>query len=240
MKILVIDDSQKNLDSAVQTLAGHDVTLCSAFEDAVELLNKEQFEVVLTDLMMPAITRKNITGKKRDFLNKEMITGWSLALVAAMNGTKYVVVASMANHHVHPGSAILDNFSGCSGDHVFSIDGAKVMLTSYITTDDVVELDGEEEVNCSCRNGINYDYSCCCHGAGIVPELEEVPENWVRLYQTYLSFFKGPSPMQPGEQCRCGKKCEYCNNTGKKTTQRKGKNWARLLDRLLNPEKENN
>lgn len=40
MKILVIDDTQVHLDSAKQTLNGHDVTYCATHEQAVDLLSR--------------------------------------------------------------------------------------------------------------------------------------------------------------------------------------------------------
>ena len=41
MKVLVIDDTQVHLTSALQTLVGHDVTLCASHDEANELLGTQ-------------------------------------------------------------------------------------------------------------------------------------------------------------------------------------------------------
>lgn len=48
MKILVIDDTQKHLDSALLTLEGHDITLCSSYDEAIGWLEiKYDNEVIM-------------------------------------------------------------------------------------------------------------------------------------------------------------------------------------------------
>ena len=147
MKILVIDDTQKNLDSAVKTLEGHDVTLCSSYDEAIILLRERAvdekgepcypgdadatkipyWDVVLCDLLMPVGERTHGQGQQK-YVGEEMPFGWSLGLTAAMRGAKYVAVASDVNHHDHPASAMLDGIC----DHFFNIDGAKVLMTNVI------------------------------------------------------------------------------------------------------------
>ena len=54
MKILVVDDSDFQLDATKQMLAGHELITASTFEEVRAILNETAyFEVVLTDLMMP-------------------------------------------------------------------------------------------------------------------------------------------------------------------------------------------
>lgn len=148
MKILVIDDDKKHLDSAVATLAGHDVTLCSSYDEAVGLLRERAlnkkgepcypgdedatkipyWDVVLCDLLMPVGERTHGQSQQR-YVGEEMPFGWSLGLTAAMRGAKYVAVASDVNHHDHPGSAMLDELN----EHIFRMDGAKVLMTNKIS-----------------------------------------------------------------------------------------------------------
>jgi CheY-like chemotaxis protein len=44
MKILVIDDSAVHLESAQLTLIGHEVTLCSSHDKALDLLKQQDTE----------------------------------------------------------------------------------------------------------------------------------------------------------------------------------------------------
>jgi len=199
MKILVIDDTQKHLDSAVKTLEGHDVTLCASYDEALQLLEPqydedirdskcEQYkseglgwsaaskkakkdaqincwDAVLCDLLMPA---GNDAQREKKVLGQEMPVGWSLALVAVMRGAKYVAVASDVNHHDHPGSAMLDRLDDSSG-HIFSVDGAKVLMTNRIEF-----THPEKEVCLECSLHLkNYCETGCCKAAG--------GKNWGRI-----------------------------------------------------------
>ena len=190
MKILVIDDTQKHLDAAVETLKGHNVTLCASYDEALNLLEEQQdntifqrlykeyteacvtdayskahtkstlpyWDAVLCDLLMPA---GNDAQKEKKALGQEMPAGWSLALVAAMRGAKYVAVASDVNHHDHPGSAMLDRLDDCRG-HIFNIDGAKVLMTNRI---DFVHP--AEEICLECTMYLkNYCGNGCCKAIG--------------------------------------------------------------------------
>lgn len=139
MKILVIDDTQKHLDSAVKTLEGHDVTLCSSYDEALKLLEEKAvdtrlpyWDAVLCDLLMPA--GKDAMGAKGDqYIGQEMPVGWSLALVAARRGARYVGVLSDTNHHDHPASAMLDRLDDEHWEpHIFNIDGASVLMTNWV------------------------------------------------------------------------------------------------------------
>ncbi len=196
MKILVIDDTQAHLDAATQTLSDHEVVLCSSYDEALKLLeqkrDEEKFErlykeyagnyrkatdesllpywdAVLCDLLMPA--GKDAQGDKGyQFIGKEMPVGWSLALVAASRGAKYVAVVSDTGHHDHPASAMLDRIN----NHIFNIDDARVLLTNRIRYAGIVgtesvcprcngtlkvalkNADGtlHREVKCDCFKGI--------------------------------------------------------------------------------------
>lgn len=232
MKILVIDDTKRNLDSAIKTLTDHDVTICQTYDEAIVLLGN-QWDAVLCDLMMPVVTSNKAAGPKRAFLNKEMVSGWSLALMAAMHGTKFVIVASRECHHRHPGSAMLDAFKVNYEYHIFSIDEAKVMFTNNIP---MVELGGEEEANCYyCKGGDFYDYDCYCGGLGINPAIEDVREDLLKYYKDEVSKYG----RRIGEQCNCVSECGHCHGTGKSINAIEGKDWSKLLNDLMDKSKEN-
>ena len=197
MKILVIDDAKKHLDAAIQTLVGHDVTLCSSYDEALELLEERYddekrssliakyreegvknswskacsetklpyWDVVLCDLLMPA-GRDAQGSKGKQFVGQEMPVGWSLALVAATRGAKYITVASDTNHHDHPASAMIDRIG------VVNVDGAKVIFTNNISLVGIVgsecvcptcngtlrhnlRWDGKES-DCTCKSGTSF------------------------------------------------------------------------------------
>lgn len=52
-RILVIDDTPKHIASAKKGLAGHRLTTATGYQEAMELLKNEKFDVVLTDLHLP-------------------------------------------------------------------------------------------------------------------------------------------------------------------------------------------
>jgi CheY-like chemotaxis protein len=131
MKVLVIDDTQVHLDAALQTLAEHDVTICLSHEEATKLIhgrgNDPYWDAVLCDLLMPAGPMAQ-GGEGLKFVGQEMPVGWALAIGAAVNGAKFVAVATDMNHHHHPASAMLDNLGG----EIFTMNGAKAMLTNHV------------------------------------------------------------------------------------------------------------
>ena len=55
MKIIGIDDNQELLDlcEIALTSAGHEYTGCDNGKDGLELIRKQQFDIVLLDLSMP-------------------------------------------------------------------------------------------------------------------------------------------------------------------------------------------
>ncbi len=176
MKVLVIDDAQIHLQSAMQTLVGHDVTVCSTHEKAVELLHLDRFamrekdcndpywDAVLCDLLMP-VGRMEQAEEGLRLVGQEMSVGWSLALSAAKKGAKFVAVVTDISHHYHPASAMLDYFNR----HIFAIDGARVLMTNRVHFVGIVGTEspctkcngtgkgssGDRQHNCSyCENGI--------------------------------------------------------------------------------------
>lgn len=88
------------------------------------------WDVVLSDLLMPA-SRETMGDKGMKFVGQEMPLGFAIVLLAALNGAKYVAVATATNHHHHPAVAALDRFRpdyGRPAKPNFVINGAKAMF----------------------------------------------------------------------------------------------------------------
>lgn len=120
--ILVIDDTPKHRESARKLLAGHKLTIASGYEEAMELLGKEKFEVVLSDLYLP-MSSKTLSDKA--FRLGELVPyGLLLMIEAARQGAKRVAVVTNLNHHADHFSAAFDHFS----QFAINIEGAKVMM----------------------------------------------------------------------------------------------------------------
>lgn len=191
MNILVIDDTAAHLSTAQQTLKarGHIVTTCSDYDQALRML-EEQFvdsdgsacpawkdgarklpyfwDAVLCDLLMPAGKDKQ-GGRGDQYVGQEMPVGWSLALLAAKRGAKYVAVATDVDHHSHPASAMLDRLSY----GIIQIEGAKAFFTNE------VRLIGIDETGSPCpecrgtgkRNRGDKESHCRdCSGTGVIDQ----------------------------------------------------------------------
>jgi CheY-like chemotaxis protein len=128
--ILVIDDSEKNVISAQETLAGHKLTVVSSYEAAMEILGKEKFEIVLTDLYLP-MSSQNLS-EEAFMLGKLVPYGLLLRDEAARNGAQFVAVVTDLNHHADCFSAAFDHFSR----HTLHIEKTTVrMLHAHIRED---------------------------------------------------------------------------------------------------------
>lgn len=156
MKILVIDDTYANQESARKTLAQHDVTIVGDTVEAQKLLKAKsfEFEVVLTDLLMPLPAA--VMGSEREWVHPfggygtcvkpeacegEHPVGMGFALLAALRGAKLVAVVSNLSHHSHPIGAQLDSFDWRSGTSPIQIEGARMML---INEPEMIAIDGGE------------------------------------------------------------------------------------------------
>lgn len=115
MKILIIDDKQENLDAAKKQLAGHELTTASSYDEAEKYLaanlcsdrnygrwrkNSEidyiesKFDVILTDLFLPASTNAVVGVKFSD----EVPYGTVLALAALRLGIPVAIVTTGGHH----------------------------------------------------------------------------------------------------------------------------------------------
>lgn len=133
-KILVIEDKAMHRESAKATLAGHDVTIVSSFDEAMDLMKLGSdtvnfFDVVLTDMMMPMSWRT--LGDSVGNLGEQPY-GFIIALRAALCGAKFIAMLTDTNHHRGPMSAALDHVGGAYYDEGqkpnFVINDAHVMF----------------------------------------------------------------------------------------------------------------
>lgn len=121
LRILVIDDAQENIASAKKGLADHRLTTVTGYEDAMDTLRREKFDIVLSDLHLPMSSQ---TMGSNFRLGELVPYGLLLMVEAAHQGAKRVAVVTDLSHHADPFSAAFDHFSGMR----LEIDGAKVIM----------------------------------------------------------------------------------------------------------------
>lgn len=128
--ILVVDDSPQNIASAKKLLAGHYLTTAESYDEAMEILDKKKFDIVMVDLYLP-VNFGSIASKT--FRLGDLVTyGFLLMCEAARKGAGHVAIVTDLDHHADPFSAAFDHFSKFS----FRIDNAKLrMLPAKKNTD---------------------------------------------------------------------------------------------------------
>jgi CheY-like chemotaxis protein len=121
LRILVIDDTSKYIASAKKGLAGHCLTTATGYQEAMDLLDNEEFDVVLTDLHLPM---SSLTMGNKFKLGEPVPYGILLMIEAARQGVKKVAVVTDLSHHDDPFSAAFDHYSRFP----ISIEGATVRM----------------------------------------------------------------------------------------------------------------
>jgi CheY-like chemotaxis protein len=115
MRILVVEDKLKHQDSARRTLDGHDLTVVTTYDAALDLMKRDKlplpFDVALLDLMMP-MSPRTLAGGVYDPAKQEPY-GFVLALRAASLGIPKIAVVTDTNHHKGAMSAALDVLGYC-------------------------------------------------------------------------------------------------------------------------------
>ena len=163
MRILVVDDKDIHRQSAYETLSGHEITVVSSFDEAMEhLRDKEKYDAVLSDMRMP-MSRKTLS--EAAYRRGELVDyGFVVALRAALCGAKYIAVVTDVNHHQGAMSAALDyieapHYKGTLYPN-FIINGATCM---FVHAPFVRIMHKETCPQCDDASGI------CrfCHGTGI-------------------------------------------------------------------------
>ncbi|MFA6494894.1 MAG: hypothetical protein WC246_00815 [Candidatus Paceibacterota bacterium] len=128
-RILVIDDTPQHIRSAKKGLAGHQLTTVMGYDDAMEALATETFDVVLSDLHLPMSSK--MLGDTFRF-GGLVPYGILLMIEAARRGATHVAVVTDLSHHDDPFSAAFDHFSRFS----VQIEGAKVMMLHARVTEE--------------------------------------------------------------------------------------------------------
>jgi len=127
MKVLVIDDDVANQQSAHALLSEHDLTVVGTSWEAAEMIGKNEYDVVLTDLFMSATPDPKEKVNRRVFGSFGAATsdsgdsaehplGFGFALWALTRGVKYVAVVTDTDHHSNAISAQIDWFHDSYGD----------------------------------------------------------------------------------------------------------------------------
>jgi len=113
VKILLVDDSPKHRKAGIEDLTalGHEVVAKSDYTEARSAVSKERYDVALLDLLMPA-EATTLGGEGLSFFGQPFPVGYPLAVSMALEGVKFVAVATDTNHHSHPASAAMDWFRG--------------------------------------------------------------------------------------------------------------------------------
>lgn len=118
MKILIVEDTKKNIEAAKKQLAGHQLTILSSFKQFINLTGNNtvgapasapwkyeslsEYDMVLTDVELPSFTDNSP--------NDEALapTGLMIMTKALSDGVKYIGVITDANHHMDPVSRGFD------------------------------------------------------------------------------------------------------------------------------------
>ncbi len=184
MRILVIDDNPIHRASAETTLVGHEIVVLADYVSAEKTIDKEHFDAVLVDLLMPVSPLAWTTKAKKalsQFSNQEMPIGWALAFLAALRGAKYVAIVSDDGHHDHPASTTLDYLSCASAreDRRFTINGARLLLFNGMSSYPLKcpDCDGTE------HPAPTPDRCQTCRGRGSIPKNGK---NWGRVLERLL------------------------------------------------------
>lgn len=88
-KILIIEDIEDNrtlMSQLVRTL-GHDVTICQDGEDGISLINKHEYDLIITDILMPGKDGLEVLFHIRNNLSDER----SRMPVLAVSGGGYSI-----------------------------------------------------------------------------------------------------------------------------------------------------
>lgn len=126
-KVLVVDDSHRNLSLAMSVLVGQQILPVDSFERALAAIEGGGFEAVLTDLNLPPDKGYRAVNLERYGAADTVPAGMSLMFEATARGIPVAIVTD-ANHHQDWFSAMFDRVKGATvnGQRVLFIqDGGK-------------------------------------------------------------------------------------------------------------------
>lgn len=109
MRILVIDDQERNLKFAMELVKYGEVVTIGSIYEAYNLLKEKEFDVVLTDLFMPVGEKGvgDVLVKNRPRVDEEVPAGLIFAIKAANKGAR-VVICTDSDHHQNYLCSLLD------------------------------------------------------------------------------------------------------------------------------------
>ncbi len=108
MKILVVDDlAHQRATAEVQLGQDHELTVSSTMQEALKLIKDNQYDAVLTDLMMPAERDGGSNEYEKLNIGQPVPYGLVIALAAAEKGITKIAIVSNGqttdgNHHNGP------------------------------------------------------------------------------------------------------------------------------------------
>lgn len=125
--ILVVDDTALHRWSA--HAIGMNTTIAAGYQEAIAMLERDIFDVVLTDLELPMSSHMLGSGF---VLGKPEPYGYAIAMEAARNGCKKIAIVTDGNHHSGPHQATFDRFIQAP----IKIEGATLLMQFASTVDD--------------------------------------------------------------------------------------------------------
>ncbi len=116
LDILVVEDTEKNQDSAREQFRDHTITIAKNYEEGKKCLEtasiQRRYHILLTDLMMPKGGSETMGSEGMKYIFDLLPFGFPLAFHAAKIRIPYIAIVTDINHHNHPISAAIDPISG--------------------------------------------------------------------------------------------------------------------------------
>lgn len=158
LDILVVEDTKRHQESSRDLLRGHDITLVDNFDEAVELIGRERYDILLTDMFFPQgnIGQCKMTDRKRAHIPEDL--GTYLALYAARRKIPNISIVSDSNHHDNSQTYAMVDLISNRGNSYLTIDTSRVFypLACFLwKTPSGKYLDAEfddEELNGECTS----------------------------------------------------------------------------------------
>lgn len=107
MRICIIDDSLTNIEAAKTQLGEHELATFDSYMEACAALRRDQFDIVLTDLMFPA-EPNTLGGVGLSYVGHPFDAGMLISMLATQLDVPLVAIVTDCNHHSHPAAAALD------------------------------------------------------------------------------------------------------------------------------------
>jgi CheY-like chemotaxis protein len=112
-KVLVVDDSHRNLSLAMSVLVGQQILPVDSFERALQAIEGGGFEAVLTDLNLPPDKGYRAVDLGRYGVDETVPAGLSILFEATARGIPVAIVTD-ANHHLDWFGAMFDRVKGAT------------------------------------------------------------------------------------------------------------------------------